>query len=101
MRSGGINVMTSGKGIAHAEKTPARNSGRLSGVQLWVALLDAHRNLPPSFTHVEKAPFVELGGGMIQVNRVNTKVAIVNTASVISGVFDIQLVDNSAKVTTP
>jgi redox-sensitive bicupin YhaK (pirin superfamily) len=30
--------MTSGAAIAHAERTPANNSGRMSGVRLWVAL---------------------------------------------------------------
>ena len=37
-RPGGVNVMTSGRGIAHAEQTPRANSGRLNGAQLWVAL---------------------------------------------------------------
>ena len=32
LRAGGVNVMTSGAAIAHAERTPAKNSGRLSGV---------------------------------------------------------------------
>ena len=43
LRPGGVNVMTSGAAIAHAERTPAKNSGRLSGVQLWVALPDRDR----------------------------------------------------------
>src|SRR6267378_5028336 len=43
LRPGGVNVMTSGAAIAHAERTPAKNSGRLSGVQLWVALTDRDR----------------------------------------------------------
>ena len=38
LRPGGVNVMTSGDGIAHAEQTPRDNSGRLNGVQLWTAL---------------------------------------------------------------
>jgi redox-sensitive bicupin YhaK (pirin superfamily) len=42
-RPGDVNVMTSGRGIAHAEQTPAENTGRLSGVQLWVALPEAVR----------------------------------------------------------
>jgi uncharacterized repeat protein (TIGR01451 family) len=37
----------------------------------------------------------------LQVNRVNTKVAVVNNASVTSSIFDIDLVDNSATVTIP
>src|ERR1700754_3681708 len=40
----GVNVMTSGGGIAHSEETPAKNSGLLNGVQLWVALPDADRH---------------------------------------------------------
>src|SRR6188768_1478155 len=32
VRPGEVNVMTSGSGIAHTERTPAENSGRLDGV---------------------------------------------------------------------
>jgi redox-sensitive bicupin YhaK (pirin superfamily) len=44
LKPGGVNVMTSGAAIAHAERTPARNSGCLSGAQLWVAWLAVHRS---------------------------------------------------------
>src|SRR5215470_17159263 len=47
IRPGGVNVMTAGKGIAHAEETPRVNSGVLNGVQLWVALPDAQRKIGP------------------------------------------------------
>jgi redox-sensitive bicupin YhaK (pirin superfamily) len=67
VRPGGVNVMTSGRGIAHAEETPARNIGRLNGLQLWVALPDAHRNDAPSFEHVDEVPRLELRGGIAQV----------------------------------
>src|ERR1700752_2993302 len=30
LRTGGVNVMTSGAAIAHAERTPAKNKGRLN-----------------------------------------------------------------------
>jgi redox-sensitive bicupin YhaK (pirin superfamily) len=66
-RPGGVNVMTAGRGIAHAEQTPLRNSGRLNGVQLWVALPDAHRNADPSFTAIERVPIAERRGGLVQV----------------------------------
>ena len=62
-RPGTVNVMTSGRGIAHAEETPAENSGRLHGFQLWVALPDADRNVAPSFEHQASLPVVELSGG--------------------------------------
>lgn len=56
---GGVNVMTAGNGIAHAEETPTNNSGSLSGIQLWVALPDEHRNTAPSFISVQKVPIIE------------------------------------------
>ncbi|HEY0141515.1 MAG TPA: pirin family protein [Thermoanaerobaculia bacterium] len=66
-RPGSVNVMTAGLGIAHAEETPVANEGRLNGVQLWVALPDAHRNVAPSFQHVAEVPRMELRGGIAQV----------------------------------
>ncbi len=67
VRPGGVNVMTSGMGITHAEETPVTNSGRLSGVQLWAALPDYQRNRQPSFTSVEQVPVSEIPGGIIQL----------------------------------
>ena len=52
LRPRGVNVMTSGGGIAHAEETPPKNSGILNGVQLWIALPDADRHGPASFQHI-------------------------------------------------
>lgn len=67
LRPGGVNVMTAGAGIAHAEETPRQNSGRLSGVQLWIALKDAHRNRTASFLHVARTPTLVLPGGLARV----------------------------------
>ena len=66
-RPGGVNVMTSGAGIAHAEQTPQRNTGRLNGAQLWVALPDESRHVEPSFDGVERVPLIESPGGLTQV----------------------------------
>lgn len=66
-RPGGVNVMTAGRGIAHAEQTPVANSGHLNGVQLWVALPDASRNGTAAFQHVAEVPSAELRGGVAQV----------------------------------
>jgi redox-sensitive bicupin YhaK (pirin superfamily) len=66
-RPGGVNLMTAGRGIAHAEQTPPDNSGRLDGVQLWVALPDADRNVDPAFDGIERVPVVEQRGGIAQV----------------------------------
>ena len=66
-RPGAVNVMTSGRGISHAEETPQSNIGRLNGVQLWVALTDAHRNDAPAFAHVPRVPRVDHRGGFADV----------------------------------
>jgi len=65
--AGGVNVMTSGSGIAHAEQTPAENSGRLNGAQLWVALPDRDRNVAPDLQHLDSVPRWESRGGLAQV----------------------------------
>ena len=67
LRPGGVNVMTSGNAIAHAEQTPGDNSGQLNGVQLWVALPDSHRHMPASFEHIEQVPAIESPAGRVQV----------------------------------
>jgi redox-sensitive bicupin YhaK (pirin superfamily) len=58
---GTVNLMTAGSGIAHAEETPRANSGRLRGVQLWVALPDAARNVEPAFESHRNLPSLDLG----------------------------------------
>lgn len=67
LRPGGVNVMTSGDGIAHAEETPRHNTGILNGVQLWVALPDAQRKGRAAFQAIERVPSAELPGGIAQV----------------------------------
>jgi hypothetical protein len=71
-RPGSVNVMTSGKGIAHSEETPASNIGRLNGVQLWVALPDAHRHDAPAFHHVPEVPREEWRGGFAETFSAHT-----------------------------
>lgn len=67
LRPGAVNVMTSGSAIAHAEQTPTDNTGRLNGVQLWVALPDAERHASASFEHVAEVPVLEARGGRAHV----------------------------------
>ena len=66
-RPGVLNLMTSGRGIAHSEETPAAHSGRLHAVQLWVALPEAHRDRAPVFDEYRDRPAVELPGGRATV----------------------------------
>jgi len=67
VRRGGVNVMTAGRGISHAEQTPAHHSSRLNGVQLWIALPDARRDVEPAFAGLAEAPCRELPGGILRV----------------------------------
>lgn len=67
LRPGGVNVMTSGGGIAHAEQTPRENTGRLNGVQLWTALPDHDRHGAPGFAHVAEVPALERAAGIVRV----------------------------------
>jgi redox-sensitive bicupin YhaK (pirin superfamily) len=50
VRPGELNLMTAGRGISHSEvSTPGTR--RLHGVQLWVALPNASRDVAPFFEH--------------------------------------------------
>ena len=50
IRPGELNLMTSGRGIAHSEESPAVRPGLLHGVQLWIALPAAYQFTEPDFT---------------------------------------------------
>lgn len=63
IRPGELNLMTAGRGIAHSEETPPQNSGRIHGVQLWVALPDIERHVAPTFNHYDSLPVVQFEGG--------------------------------------
>src|SRR5262252_4806403 len=59
--------MTAGRGIAHAEETPGGSTGRLRGLQLWVALPAASRETQPSFEQHRQLPVVSREGGQATV----------------------------------
>jgi redox-sensitive bicupin YhaK (pirin superfamily) len=57
-----LSLMTSGRGIAHSEESPHLDRPPvLSGVQLWVALPDSHRDGPAAYEHHTHLPVVEHG----------------------------------------
>jgi redox-sensitive bicupin YhaK (pirin superfamily) len=62
IRPGQLNLMTAGRGISHAEETPREHTAVLQGVQLWVALPHADRDMPPAFAHHADLPVVADGG---------------------------------------
>jgi redox-sensitive bicupin YhaK (pirin superfamily) len=61
IRPGQLNLMTAGRGIAHAEESPAVHDPELHGVQLWVALPDASRLAEPAFEHHADLPRTRAG----------------------------------------
>jgi redox-sensitive bicupin YhaK (pirin superfamily) len=67
IRPGQLNLMTAGRGIAHAEESPAEHDPFLHGVQLWVALPDADRQVAPAFEHHGELPGTALGGFAVTV----------------------------------
>ncbi|MDG4801257.1 pirin family protein [Micromonospora sp. WMMD980] len=56
IRPGQLNVMTSGRGIAHSERSPLVHPPLMHGVQLWVALPDPARAGDPDFAHHAELP---------------------------------------------
>jgi redox-sensitive bicupin YhaK (pirin superfamily) len=67
IRPGQLNLMTSGRGIAHAEESPAPRSPLLHGVQLWIALPRDRQYAEPGFAHYADLPTVRLGDARVTV----------------------------------
>jgi redox-sensitive bicupin YhaK (pirin superfamily) len=64
---GQLNLMTSGRGIAHSEESPAAHPPGMHGLQLWVALPDDARHGPPRFEHHPAVPALRDGDVTITV----------------------------------
>lgn len=62
IRPGQVNLMSAGRGIAHAEDSIEGRSGNLHAVQLWIALDEAHRHGTPSFRNYPDLPVIERDG---------------------------------------
>lgn len=67
IQPGQVNLMTAGRGISHAEESPADAPGRFQLAQLWIALPDAERHREPSFHHYPELPTLDRGGFRITV----------------------------------
>jgi redox-sensitive bicupin YhaK (pirin superfamily) len=67
IKPGQLNLMTAGRGVAHAEETPRGATGSLHGLQLWVAQPDATRHGPAAFEHHASLPEAEAGGAVATV----------------------------------
>ncbi|GAB2838129.1 pirin family protein [Actinocorallia aurea] len=62
IRPGELGLMTSGRGIAHSEESPAPHRPILHGAQLWTALPDSARHKAPAFAHHTDLPVVTAPG---------------------------------------
>ena len=62
VRPGQLSLMTAGRGIAHAETSPADHPPTLRGVQLWVALPESDRHMAPAFEHHAELPVLRSAG---------------------------------------
>jgi quercetin 2,3-dioxygenase len=67
IRPGQLNLMTAGHGVSHAEESTGRYSGRLEGIQLWVAQPERTRSGAPAFEHHPELPRYELPDGEVTV----------------------------------
>jgi redox-sensitive bicupin YhaK (pirin superfamily) len=67
IRPGQLNLMTAGRGVAHAEEATGSYAGALEGVQLWVAQPEATRHGDAAFEHHAELPEVELGAATATV----------------------------------
>jgi hypothetical protein len=61
IRPGQLNLMTAGRGVAHAEETLPGFIGGLHGIQLWVAQPEATRHGAAAFEHHAALPSLALG----------------------------------------
>ncbi|SEG57915.1 hypothetical protein SAMN05216223_106372 [Actinacidiphila yanglinensis] len=57
-----LGLMTSGEGISHSEESPRDHARYLHGAQLWIALPDSRRHVPPAFEHHAELPEVTAQG---------------------------------------
>jgi len=65
IRPGQVNLMTAGRGIVHSERSPESErdgSGKLYGMQTWLALPDGAEEIDPAFEAQASLPVVEAGG---------------------------------------
>jgi len=67
IRPGQLNLMTAGRGVAHAEESTRQYEGSLHGIQLWVAQPDATRESAPAFEHHAELPALEAGDAVVTV----------------------------------
>jgi quercetin 2,3-dioxygenase len=64
---GQLNLMTSGRGIAHSEYAPTEHPAHMHGLQLWLALPEDARHGSARFEHYDSMPVQRIGGATVTV----------------------------------
>lgn len=106
IRPGAVNWMTAGRGIVHSERSPvaARREGpRVHGMQLWVALPQAHEEDAPSFQHHpgDTIPLVEQPGARLRIVA-GSAYGATSPATVMSPLFYVEAqLDHGVELTLP
>ena len=67
IRPGQLNLMTAGFGISHSEEGTGRYSGKLEGVQLWIAQPSGSRHGAAAFDHHPELPQLDLDDSVATV----------------------------------
>ena len=67
IRPGQLNLMTAGHGVSHSEETAGVHTGRLHGIQFWVAQPEATRHGGAAFEHHAELPRVDLALGVATI----------------------------------
>jgi quercetin 2,3-dioxygenase len=67
IRTGQLNLMTAGHGVAHSEEATGAYRGQLHGVQLWIAQPERTRHGAAAFEHHPELPMAELGNAVATV----------------------------------
>ena len=81
LRPGALNLMTSGRGIAHSEYSIGDEPSRLDALQLWVALPEHARHGARGFESHTHLPRVALGDGAEAIVVIGTLAGVTSPAT--------------------
>ena len=102
VRSGALNLMTSGAGISHSEYSVGEDEVPLDALQLWVALPDSRRHGPPGFEQIDDLPVVDLPGGAAAIVVMGEFAGVRSPASVFTPIVGAEVrLPAGARVTLP